>query len=237
MRRLMCWAAAFTLLHAAPAAADVQLTIANGRVTLVATNATVREILAEWARVGQTRVVNGERVAGAPVTLELRDVPESQALAIVLRAVSGYIAAPRAVPDASVSKFDRILVMPASAPPRAAATGPAPPVFAPPPAPTVSQGAAPDDASRANTMNDLRNDLLNRAQQTFQDLNNANTAQPATPAAPVFLPPGGQPEQAPAAQPAQATTRPAGQTNTTTSGSRRPGVVTSAPSTPSTPDR
>ena len=45
--------------------------MANGRVTLVAKDVTVREILAEWARVGQTRIVNAEKLTGGPVTLEL----------------------------------------------------------------------------------------------------------------------------------------------------------------------
>ena len=40
------------------ASADVQLTIQNGRVSLVAKDATVRQILTEWARVGDTKIVN-----------------------------------------------------------------------------------------------------------------------------------------------------------------------------------
>ena len=65
---------------AAPAGAEVQLKIENGAVWLTATDATVREILAEWARVGQTRIVNGEKVPGGPVTIELTNVPEERAL-------------------------------------------------------------------------------------------------------------------------------------------------------------
>ncbi len=60
--------AAAVLSWAAPARAEVQLRIENGLVSLKATNATVREILAEWARVGQTRIVNGERMPGGPIT-------------------------------------------------------------------------------------------------------------------------------------------------------------------------
>jgi hypothetical protein len=109
-----------------PAGADVQLTIQDGRVTLTARSATVREILAEWARVGHTRVLNGERVAGAPVTLQLLDVPEAQALEVVLRSVSGYLAAPRRTAGGP-SRFERILVLPTSVPPRV--TAPSPPPF------------------------------------------------------------------------------------------------------------
>ena len=52
---LIVIAAAVVMSVASTASADVQLTIQNGRVTLVAKDATVRQILAEWARVGQTQ--------------------------------------------------------------------------------------------------------------------------------------------------------------------------------------
>lgn len=98
---------------AAPAAGEgtLKLELKNGRVTLEARDVPPSQILAEWARVGQTRIVNGERVPGGPITLQLVDVPEAKALDAVLRSVAGYLAAPRpvAVPDASM--FDRILVL------------------------------------------------------------------------------------------------------------------------------
>jgi hypothetical protein len=117
------------MLGVAPAAADVKLTMANGRVTLVAKDATLRQILTEWARVGQTKIVNLERIPGGPVSMELNDIPEAQALDVLLRSVAGYLAAPRPVDAANLSHFDRIVVMPTSAAPRPT-TGPAP---APPP--------------------------------------------------------------------------------------------------------
>jgi len=48
------------LAVAAPASADVHITLQNGRVSIDAKDATLREILAEWAKVGQTKIVNGE---------------------------------------------------------------------------------------------------------------------------------------------------------------------------------
>src|SRR5882762_10110447 len=48
---------ATSLLAALPAFADVHLTMHDGRVSIVAKEATVRQILTEWARVGQTRPV------------------------------------------------------------------------------------------------------------------------------------------------------------------------------------
>ncbi len=72
-----------------------------------------RAILAEWSKIGGTNIVNGERVTGAPLTLKLVDVPEAQALEIILRSVAGYMAAPRGqTPGAS--RYDRILVLPTS---------------------------------------------------------------------------------------------------------------------------
>ncbi|MGE5360024.1 MAG: hypothetical protein ACM3NQ_13485 [Bacteroidales bacterium] len=105
---------------AAASAGEVKLQIVNGRVTLQARDASAREILDEWARVGQVKVVNADKIAGVPLTLDLQSVPEGQALETVLRSVSGYVAAPRtasSVPGPSI--YDRILVMAA---PRAAAT-------------------------------------------------------------------------------------------------------------------
>lgn len=127
---------AAALLLAQPAwAQQLELQIGEGRVTLRATNVPVRQILAEWARLGGTRIVNVERVTGGPVTLTLVDVPESQALDIVLRSVAGYLAAPRVDLAAGASRFDRVVILATStAPPVAPAATAAPgprPVFAP----------------------------------------------------------------------------------------------------------
>jgi hypothetical protein len=112
-----------------PSRADVLLRIENGQVSLKATNATVRDILAEWARIGQTKIVNGDRIPGGPVSLELNGVTEEQALEVILRSVAGYVVAPRTTDLANASRYDRILVMPTSSPTRSA----------PPPQPSFGQ--------------------------------------------------------------------------------------------------
>jgi hypothetical protein len=129
--------AGFTLLALAAvvpsASADVQLTIRDGRVSIVARDATVRQILTEWARVGHTKIVNVERIPGGPITLELKDVPELEALDVLLRTLSGYMAAPRASAAPDVSQLEAIIVMPTTAPPPSrtnASVAPAP--FNPP---------------------------------------------------------------------------------------------------------
>ena len=92
-------------------AGEFELTIRQGRVTLVAQNAPIQDILAEWARIGQTKIVNGEKLTGSPLTLQLIDVPEEQALETLLRSASGYVVAPRATPIPGASRFDRIFIL------------------------------------------------------------------------------------------------------------------------------
>ena len=73
-------AAAAFVLASANAFAEVKVTIHDGLVSVSAKDATVRQIIAEWARVGQAKVVNAERLPGGPTTIELTDVPEGQRL-------------------------------------------------------------------------------------------------------------------------------------------------------------
>lgn len=141
---------------------SVNLQFSNGRVSLRAQNAPVRAILAEWARLGGATVVNGDRVAGAPVTLELTDVPEGQALDIVLRSVAGYMLGPRRAGTAGASAYDRIMILPTSVaprnpPPAAATAAPVPRPVLPrpgfPPRPSQPQGqmdGVPDDVAAAD---------------------------------------------------------------------------------------
>jgi hypothetical protein len=142
----MAVALAATACLAVPttASADVQLSMHDGRVTLKATNATIREILAEWAKVGQATIVNGERITGAPLSIELTNVTEGQALDVLLRTVAGYLAAPRPTPVPNGSQFDRILILPTSTPPRPSAAPPTP-SFPQPPPPQFSPPPVPDD--------------------------------------------------------------------------------------------
>jgi hypothetical protein len=126
--------AAALLLAGSTAHAQVRVTLHDGLVTVVAKDATVRQILTEWARVGKTTIVNVERIPGGPVSMELTDVPEEQALDVLLRSVSGYMAAPRAVLSSNLSRLDRVVVLPTSVAPRAPVAAPQPaPVFGQPP--------------------------------------------------------------------------------------------------------
>jgi len=218
-------AASAFLGAATRASADVQLTIQDGRVTLLAKDATVKQILTEWARVGQTKIVNVERIPGGPVTLELRDVPEQQALRVLLRSLGGYVTAPRTTAVANASMFDRILVMPVVAPPpapvSAAPAAPSPPPFATFQPPQFQPSAQDDDRDDAPPPG----------------------AQPVGVRPPVFaFPPaaaGGQPQAQPVpiyqpatampARPATSTTFPGAPTQAAPVGSTAPGMLVPAP--------
>ena len=114
---------ALSLVISLPASAQqLTMTFNDGRVSLDATSVPVRTILVEWGKLGGTKVIGGERVSGGPLTLKLEDVPESQALEIVLRSVAGYMAAPRSASSAAgASIYDRILIMATSVVPPPAA--------------------------------------------------------------------------------------------------------------------
>src|SRR5215475_16049958 len=110
MRKMIAIAGVAALvLTASTAFAEVKVSMQDGRVSIVAKDATLRQILTEWARVGETKIVNVERIPGGPMTLELTNVPEQQALELLLRSVSGYMTAPRPVAASNLSAFDRIV--------------------------------------------------------------------------------------------------------------------------------
>lgn len=134
-------ACGLVLVLAAPGparAGEVRLLIKDGRVTLSARDATLREILIEWERVGGTKIVNRDRVPGTPITIEMADVPEARALATLLRPIAGYMAARRLGPEGGASEFSRVILMPGAAAPLSA--GPAAPAQASAPA---GQGGSP----------------------------------------------------------------------------------------------
>jgi hypothetical protein len=201
-----------------PAGADVTVAMQNGRVTVMAQNAQLRQILAEWARVGQTKIVGAEKLSGPPLTLQLQDVPERQALETLLRAASGYMVAPRAMPAAHVSVFDRILILPTSTAPAATAAAgrggsapmaprPAPIQQAPPMQPAEESDAVPLDPEEQTPEVDIQEgqnfdyanpqQMMRQRQQAQPPAGAASPAgasrpgvmmQPPTPAGPAVFP-------------------------------------------------
>ena len=212
------------------ASADVRISMRDGRVSLSAKDATVRQILTEWARVGRTQIVNVERIAGGPITIEFTNVPEAEALDMLLRSLSGYLVAPRAAVIADASNFDRIIVMPTTASPRPAPSASA----APPPAPFgqlngIMQAQIDDDSNQMPAgvtlppaLAPIFNNLNIQAQQGGNPRRPGNTGGPQGPG--IFLPQDQPPVQAPVPVVAPAT-NPFGAVST-------PGMVAPAASQP-----
>ena len=221
--------AAVFVLAAAPARAELTLTLRDGRVTLVADNVTPRQILAEWARVGQVRLVNGDKVPGAPVTLRLTDVPERLALDIILRAAAGYMASPRVDYVAQASVYDRILVLPASTAVQAssvAASAPRPTPMVPSPSQTFEGQQGNEESDEPQPAAPGFNPYVNMGrppqQQNFEMMNPAQGG-----AAPSVFP-GSVVPQAQPIQPLlpQATPQ---TTPSSPTGAARPGQITPVP--------
>jgi len=87
----------------------------NHRMTLIARDMSVSRILDRWSQIGGTVVVNGAAVQGGPVSLQLNDVPEREALEILLRSVDGYIVAEREDGSSGASSISKILILKKSA--------------------------------------------------------------------------------------------------------------------------
>jgi hypothetical protein len=110
-------------------AGEVTVKIGGGRATVIAKDVTLRQILAEWARVGDTRIVNAEKLTGGPMSLELIDVPEKEALDILLRSAAGYMTGPRPAGIAGASLYDRVMILATSKPPATTAVNTPPSPF------------------------------------------------------------------------------------------------------------
>ena len=192
----------------------MRLEIRDGLVTLSAKDASVREILTEWSRVGPTRIVNGDRVPGSPLTIELDRVPETRALDILLRSVAGYVAAPRQAIGPAGSRYDRIVIMAIARPAAsAAASAHTPPTTLPQPRPEA-RGRMPEPQRQPNAVADEEEEPLVPPMSQPQPPMMPGTYQGAAqPGMPTPLPQGtlvpGQSQQLPgAAQPSMAVPRP-----------------------------
>ena len=225
MKRALIVAASVALLGwAVPASAQVKLEFRNGRVNLTAQNAQIRTILAEWARIGGTRIVNGEKITGPAVTLELTGVTERQAMEVLLRNTAGYIIAARDAGATSPSAFGSILILATTTAPRQVAVAP------------VTSGARttrppapdPDPDPEEDPVTDTPPDADARAQSAREIAEEAARRRAADRRQQIFVgDQGDSPDgRTPAGQPTPA--NPFG----LPSGSARPGVITTPPPQP-----
>jgi hypothetical protein len=140
LRATLVFSAVLGLIAAGDAAAQkLTLRVEQGLVTLDAENVSIDEILARWNSITGLNVVskNG-RGSDIPVTVRISGMPERDALALVLRDLSGYIMGERRDPRTGVVSIDRVMILPDSA---AQASAPPPRVATPPvPRPTFDVG-------------------------------------------------------------------------------------------------
>ena len=92
-------------------AEEIRIRLDGGRVTLIANEAPLADVLDAWARAGDVRFVDADKLAPAPVTLHLIDVGEADALGLLLRAAPGYVAAPRAQAAPGAARYDRVRIL------------------------------------------------------------------------------------------------------------------------------
>lgn len=106
-----------------PPTRTLEINFSEGRVTLVASGVTLPEILAEWQRKGGSKIVNGERLMGGPLTYEFRNVSETAVMASLLRSAAGVIVAPRRPGGPTgASQIEQVIVLPTSRPTTASAS-------------------------------------------------------------------------------------------------------------------
>lgn len=203
--------AACTALFAAPVqarAGEVRVSFANGRVTIIAENATLPDILNEWSRVGGSTFVNVDKITPSELlTLRIENETELRAIDILLRSTAGYVVGPQARTSTSVSAVTRVLIMPGRRPQEY-------------PAPLVSAAPAPV----ANP--ELQQFLAARPPKPDDDGAVARQTPPAAPAA--------QPGPVGSSSPLDNTRTQSGPTRGMTTSSR-PGVMIGGQSRPGVP--
>ncbi len=129
------------LVHAG--GGEIRFTIGEGRVTLIARNAPLGEVIAAWEHAGSTRFVDAGGLEAVPVSLHLVDVPEAMALRLLLRPAAGYVAMARAPSAPGASLYDRVEVLAVRATPSRPRSVAAPRALAAP-APGAAGGGAED---------------------------------------------------------------------------------------------
>jgi hypothetical protein len=110
--------AAAAAATAEPRQGPILVSFADGHVTVVATDASAADILAEWGQVGKTEMIGLDKLSGRHLTLTLKGVDESAALEAILGSGSGFAASIKTVPDGTVSRFMRLVVGASTAPAR-----------------------------------------------------------------------------------------------------------------------
>jgi len=137
----VCLASQVSGQEPAPAPAPTKIQIAfegNGVMSLLATNAPLRDILNEWTKKGGTPFVGAERLTGAPLTLQFDHKSETEVIASLLRNASGYVVSARQPGSQAASGIEVVYVLAVS---NATSGGYSPaPAYVPPPPPPTTTG-------------------------------------------------------------------------------------------------
>ena len=113
--------AAAVLAAASPAVGQTpEVSFRAGRVTITARDTPLAAILDAWERQGGSRFVDAGRLANRSISVHMVEVPEREALRVLLRSAGGYVAVPRTSRQPGASAFDRIFIMAGSGRPQAA---------------------------------------------------------------------------------------------------------------------
>ena len=101
------------------AAEELRFEIGGGRITLIADDTALGDVLEAWARAGGTQFTGAGPIEAARVSLHLVDVDEARALSLLLRPAAGYLAARRARSDPGASRYEVVRIRAIRVPPRA----------------------------------------------------------------------------------------------------------------------
>lgn len=120
MARRLTVAVALVVLSAARPIAQapgIGMAFEGGRVTIVATDVLVSDVLNEWGRAGGTIVKGAETLPAARISLRLVDTPEVEALQSILGSSGGYIFTRHGERAAGRSDLKSLTVSPSSGKP------------------------------------------------------------------------------------------------------------------------
>ena len=135
------WTAGARAQSSAPPARQLKISFDNGKVTVIASNVTAREIMAEWARVCGCYVQGADKLtSGVLMPLQFENEPEATVLASLLRSAGGYALKPKPLDSKSPSMYGSISIFAVSRGTAPAYTPSSSPVAAP-----LVTGGTPDD--------------------------------------------------------------------------------------------
>ena len=96
----------------AQGARKLEVSFNEGKVSVVADNVTLAEVLAEWSRKGGSTFVNAERLPATRIQwTEFKDQPEAVVLASLLREAPGYGAAMRPLGTGGASTVQTVFIL------------------------------------------------------------------------------------------------------------------------------